>query len=179
MFIYISNFADYFLSVQRTLEVSPDSLILSLVSCLLSPVLQYVSCLIFPIFRLLAPVSCLRPSVSLLLSPISNLPSPVSCLLSPVSRLPISHLLSPIYCLTSSVSCPTFPVSRLPCCYCCRYNLQYNHLADLTISWSKLADFDNFAFLTLLAELADYKKFFFSGHEVERTFVDFSVSLFI
>ena len=43
---------------------------------------------------------------------------------------PVSRLLSPIYFLTSYVSCPCL----LSCCNCCRYNLQYNHLADLTIS---------------------------------------------
>ena len=157
MFIYISNFADYFLSVERTLSWLPYlvSRLMSLVSCVPSP----VSCLPYPVSRLtvclLLHFSHLQSPGFRLMSIVSCLPSPFSRLLSPVSRLPISHLLSPIYCLTSSVSCPTFPVSRLQCCYCCRYNLQYNHLADLTISWSKLADFDNLAILTLLADLAD------------------------
>ena len=124
MFIYISNFADYFLSVQRILSCLPY-----LVSRLLSPVSRLKVCLLPHFSHLLAPVSCLLP--------------------------PFFRLLSPIYCLTSSVSCPMIPVSRLPCCNCCRYNLQYNHLADLTISWSKLADFYNLAILTHLADLAD------------------------
>ena len=131
MFIYISNFADYFLSVQRTLSCLPYlvSRLLSSVSRVLSPVLQYVSCLIFPISHLLAPASCLLPPVSLLLSPFSCLPSTVSCLPSPCFPSPDSYPLSHIFCLMA----PS-PVSRIPCCNCCRYNLQYNYLADLTIS---------------------------------------------
>ena len=150
LFIYILNFANYFLSGQRTLSCPPYHVfhLLSSVSRVLSPVLQYVSSLIFPISRLLAPVSCLLPPVSLFISPFSCLPSTVSCLPSPCFPSPVSHLLSPIYCLMS-------PVSRLPCCYCCRYNLQYNHFADLTISWRKSADFGILAIFTLLADLKD------------------------
>ena len=136
LFIYILNFANYFLSGQRTLSCPPYHVfhLLSSVSRVLSPVLQYVSSLIFPISRLLAPVSCLLPPVSLFISPFSCLPSTVSCLPSP---------------------CFPSPVSRLPCCYCCRYNLQYNHFTDLTISWRKSADFGILAIFTLLADLKD------------------------
>ena len=66
MFTNISNFADFFLSVQRTL-----SCLLSPVSCLLSP----VSCLLSPVSRLLSPVFCLPSSVSC---------PHVSCLTSPM-----------------------------------------------------------------------------------------------
>ena len=75
MFINISNFDDFFLSVCR--EPSLVSSLMSLVSCLLSP----VSCLPSPVSRLLSLVSCL-------LSLVSCLPSSVSYPLSPVSRLP-------------------------------------------------------------------------------------------
>ena len=135
MFIGILNFADYFLSVQRTLS--------------------WLSCLPYLVSRILSPVLCLLPQFSCLPSPGSRLMSTASCLPFPVSCLPVFHLLSPVYCLSSSVSCPLSLVSRLPCCNCCRYNSQYNHLADLAILWSKLTDFGNLAILTLLADLAD------------------------
>ena len=43
---------------------------------------------------------------------------------------------------------------------CCRFNLQYNNLADLKILWSKLADLGNLAILQLLADLVDWKQIF-------------------
>ena len=150
MFIYISNFAEYFLSAQRTLSwlLSPLSFLSSLVS---RPVSRLTICFLPHFSHLPSPGSRLMSTASCLPSPFSLLLSPVSCLPSTVSRFPVSRLLSPIYFLTSYVSCPCL----LSCCNCCRYNLQYNHLADLTISWSTLADFGNLAILTLLADLTN------------------------
>ena len=120
-------------------EPSPDSLVSRIscpVSCLPSPVRRLMSLAsFFP-----SPVSCLPSHVYCLMSPVSCLLSTVSCLPSPCFPSPVSCVLFPVYCLTSSVSCPLSPVSCLPCCNCCRYNLQYNHLADLAILWSKFAD---------------------------------------
>ena len=73
MFIDISNFDDFFLSVCR--EPSLVSSLMSLVSCLLSP----FSCLPSLVSCLLSLVSCLPSSVSRLLSHIP-------CLLSHVSH---------------------------------------------------------------------------------------------
>ena len=117
--IYISNFVDYFYQCREPPPDSSVSLILSLVSCLPSPVslltvcfLPHFSHLPSPGSRLMSTASCL-----LLLSPFSCLPSPIFCLPSPcfpspVSCLPstVSRLLSHVFCLTSQVSCLTSPM---------------------------------------------------------------------
>ena len=152
MFIYISNFAEYFLSAQRTLSwlLSPLSFLSSLVS---RPVSRLTICFLPHFSHLPSPGSRLMSTASCLPSPFSLHLSPVYYLLSPCFMSPVSQILSHVFCLMS-------PVSRLPCCNCCRHNLQYNHLVDLTISWSNLADFWILAILTLLALLADYNNFF-------------------
>ena len=68
-------------------------------------------------------------------------------------RVPVSYLLSLVSCLLSSVS---HALSAA--------DLIYNNIADLAILWSKFVDLGNIAILTLLADLADWKQIFVSGH---------------
>ena len=44
-------------------------------------------------------------------------------------------------------------------------DLLFNDIAYLAILWSKFVDLGNLSILTLLEDLLDWKKFFFSGHE--------------